>query len=619
MWIDWRRQLDTQPKLRDFANWPHIDIDDIPQIKRRHFLRNKEIVAGALKNKKLTTVAAENNVSPSFVTHVLQRCLGSDDSSEPELTKALIPYAAPKQRKRRSPIGAFGSPASNNCGLTYLFENVPNLKSQLDEAILAYVQDKPYAQNLTPKYFHKEFLRILADSEWPTDLYPYTTVSQGYESLRRYYHKQVDEARRVKRKRTRVVNPIDKTTIPFEEIEIDEQVIDQNTSICFDLFGQTETLRLSRCSLVLAIDVATGARLAWKLALTKHPTAEDILAVIKAINSPWEPLELTTPGISYTLGACTPAGLGAPFDRIAPRKFKLDNAMSHHAGIVRSFICGELAATLNLGLPGEPKTRHDVEHAFKLVSEIQHRYKSTTGSNPNDTRKESQKNSKSPPRLTLRALEEILSISLTGFNTSPQQTLGNLTPIEYIQQFSDHPYALLGMAGKPIPNPFTRTEIVSLHMGAKEKRTPYINFAYAKYSDNCLSTVPIGTKKLRIRYDSRDIRELEAYSLDGNFIGVLPIPSSWRNHPLSLDLRKRIHKASKKDKYAMPDSFAGQFRYLLDHKHLPTTALELARFAADSSGLGEVNTPNAKPSLELESVAKSTLKVSTRIKSWEEL
>jgi hypothetical protein len=155
-------------------------------------------------------------------------------------------------------------------------------------------------------------------------------------------------------------------------------------------------------------------------------------------------------------------------------------------------------------------------------------------------------------------------------------------------------------------------------MGTKEKRTPYINFAYAKYSDNCLSTVPIGTKKLRIKYDSRDIRELEAYSLDGNSVGVLPIPKSWRNHPLSLDLRKRIHKASKKNNYAMPDSFAGQFRYLLEHKHLPMTALELARFASDSSGPEEVNTMSAK-SLELMGRSKPPLKVSTRIKSWEDL
>ena len=105
--------------------------------------------------------------------------------------------------------------------------------------------------------------------------------------------------------------------------------------------------------------------------------------------------------------------------------------MSH---LVKNYICNDLGATLNLGLPAHPKGRNVIEYAFKLLNEYTHRFASTTGSHPKDAIKETTKNSKLPQVITLHALEEILSVLMTSQNTTPQNRLNGLSPLHAIKQ-----------------------------------------------------------------------------------------------------------------------------------------------------------------------------------------
>ena len=48
MKITWKERLEQYPALTDFENWPVIDIDTVPKLRRKAFLTNQRIIAMVL-------------------------------------------------------------------------------------------------------------------------------------------------------------------------------------------------------------------------------------------------------------------------------------------------------------------------------------------------------------------------------------------------------------------------------------------------------------------------------------------------------------------------------------------------------------------------------------------
>ena len=140
-------------------------------------------------------------------------------------------------------------------------------------------------------------------------------------------------------------------------------------------------------------------------------------------------MNLKTPGLIYIPGSGFPSGLSEEFCNIGLNMVRLDNAFCHIAHTVRDYVCNELGATISLGLPAKPKMRNLIEFAFRILNYDMHRFPSTTGSHPKDPIKETSKNSKKPPIITLNALEEVLSVIISGHNAKPQNKLGGSSPL----------------------------------------------------------------------------------------------------------------------------------------------------------------------------------------------
>jgi putative transposase len=588
MRITWRERLEQRPILRNFRQWPMIPLQSIPRSRQRSFLRNQQIVSCALDGMDFETIARQHNVNPSRISQLLDRCLGGNEHEDPALTKGLIPSRLVAKRIRTSPLATLTNSVGSACAFRDLLERVPGLREGLDAVIVAKLKDAPYAQRLTPQALHGEFKRLLVEANWPRDLYPYTTASQAYQSVRRYLHRRIDELEieHLSRKSTPTRDiPATQTGRAMRAIQIDEHTLDLKGRVHLVLNDVLIPLRVARACVLTAIDVDTECVLGYHLVATQHPNQQDLLTLIDKCIRPWRPLALKTPGLSYEPGACFPNGL----DDAYPLSFglvQLDNALMHKAHSVRYLLCEQYGATTNFGRPHVPTVRYQIESVFDFIGEnFTHRVASTTGSHPKDDAKESRKNQKAPPRMSFQTIDEALSIILTSHNIRPKPALGGASSLAlFNHQCKTHYVRFVPQFLACQWQPLTSSKIVELHWSKREHRVPHVNFYYCRYQGPGLTLVADKSKRVRVVFDRRDIRKLHAYTLDGEDLGEIIVSRNWRRFPHTLATRAWIHKYHREFVYDERDPLSSYFHHLLDHKNKERAALSLLRVYTEFAG-----------------------------------
>lgn len=612
MYLNYKKRLELDPGLKDIKSWMTIDLSSLPEAVRDLAIKYYLIVKMFLDDQKIKDVAKEYNTSPSSVIRILNRVFSGEHNQPPALTKGLIPHARLRKSIRRSELSEFGNDLGAQCSFEALLRMLPGLDDYLRKVVKAYVNKRRYGENLTIKSFHGLFLRYLSDHNWPRDKYPFDQKKQGFESLRKYYHYLVAEASIPKSNTAKYLSrfPIKHA---YSEIQIDSQTLDIHVSAYFDFNGMITPQRLSRVTLFIAIDVATDCILAYKVCYTESPTLNDLLDLLGLINMKWQPRKLTTPGLAYTPGACLPSSLSRSHQCAGIGIVSMDNAKCHHSKTIHDYVCNEMGACLKYGLPAHPKTRHVVEYAFKRLNEHIHRFSCTTGSSPVDPKRESMQNAKKPPVISIQALEDILSVVLTHHNTQPQNRLLGHSPLSMIEyQMSNCLLRINHHIVQNQPNPHFREKRVKVCWSVKEKRIPYVHFEGLRYSaPNVLDHTTIN-KQIIVKFNSKDIRQLEAFTLNGERLGTLNAPKSWQLYEHGIDSRKFILGLVRDKKISGHDPLHGALAYLYKHKELPKEALSLTRlyleFSAPEKDRVPVNDESFKPKQSIVRINKKIIK-----------
>jgi putative transposase len=585
MHLTWKQRLARHSELWQFDRWPLIHPEDVPAQHREKFMRNKFIVAAVLSGGTMTRVAQEHALSTARISMLMSRCLGGAEDHPPALTGGLVPFGANIQepRQRRTELPTLTNQRGSACAFSALLAHLPALKRALDDMISAAHADDAHAQKLSPRALHSEFKRVLASLNWPASHYPYTQSSMAYESVRQYGQRKYLEiaAARVS---TRLAS-----TMPYRKflanrkalraVQIDEHLLDVRGKIAIIEKDQISEVPIARVSLLLAVDVDTLCNLGFHISYSAHPNQEDMLALIDNCISPQSNKPLHTPDLHYTPGAMFPNAL----QNAAPLSFgvvQLDNAWFHSANSVMDFLCEKMGATLCYGLPAMPTVRGIVEHAFGvLCQKATHRFASTTGSHSRDPKRESAKNRKKLPAVTIQELEEIISVTLTNYNVTPNSALQGLTPLQAFQRdreqrYGQSPPRLITQQWRP----YLRRVRCTLHWPVDEKRRAYVNFYYVKYKGQHLTaTLTQRKSSVWVEYDVRDIRQLTVFSTDGTRLGTVHAPKSWQHYPHSVSTRKLICQRVRSGQLSANDPLASYFRNLLDSKNKPLQARQLLR------------------------------------------
>ena len=582
MFVSWRERLTAQPALWQFEQWPRLAIEGLPHPRRKLYLRNRQILAQVLAGQPLHSVARAHQLSPGRLTQLLNRCLGGEADTQPALSRGLVPYASLNPRQRCSPLPALTHHRPANCAFRALLQNVPGLQVGLDALIIAKLKDSPNAQSLTPQGFHGAFKRLLVEANWPADCYPYTSMTVAYESLRQYLHHREDELRLARQHRRNQATPATGAlgggthARAMAIAQTDEHTLDLSNNVHLVLNDELIPLRLARACVLVTIDVATHCIFGYHLAFSRYPNQQDMLTLLGNCLTPWQPMALTTPGFSYLPGACFPSGLSDAFP-ISFGTMQLDNALMHRAHSVIGFLCEQQGTTLSYGHPATPTIRALVESVFHYIAKhATHRFAATSGSYPTDEKKESRKNQKRVPSVSLRTLDEALSILLTEYNVTPQAALGGATPLALFRHHcQNHFVRYVPAALQTQWRPLVNEKIVTLHWEKDAHRAPYVYFMYTRYQGPGLWQALPDHKKIRLHFDRRDIRSVQASTLDGDELGELRAPLSWQRFAHSIATRQLIHRLTKTCRFSMRDPLSAYFQYLLDNKNQPKTALQL--------------------------------------------
>lgn len=599
MWMTWREQLRQHPQLQDPSNWPVIDPLSIPQKHRGNFLRNRKIVAQVLACQPMKAVANEHGIDPGNITRLMDRCLASDEGALPALTCALIPGNRLKPNQRQAALGTVTHNSGSANAFNHLLSSVAGLKTYLDQLLKLYANQARRGQNLRVKNFHAAFIRYLTEQHWPQDTYPFTVSSLAYESTRQYFHERLLELAAPSTPQ-RVILPSHPLIGIFEEVQFDEHTVDCRGSIVILLNDLWEPVALGRITLVAARECTTGAVLGALIVLNGEASQQDLLALFQQLTSPWSPRILTAPGLAFPPGDYMPTQLGEAFCRPVFGILRFDNALIHRAHSVRDFICDTLGATLQLGIPKTPLARALIESAFRDLNLSIHRVPSTTGSHPMDEVREPLHHQKKVPIISLKALEDIIQVHIADMNQRPMANLGGHSPMRVMTfQMAQHLVPLRPplLANE---NPLRGREMVIVHYSKNESRVPWVNFAYKQYRG------PIPTKyynkQIIIEFHRLDIRQLDAYSPDGEFLGKLLAPKAFQRFPHSLVTAKYIHKLVKVARLRKADFLGGYFDYLLNHRHLPAEALELIRISREFGGYAQPAAPLTERSASTQTV-----------------
>jgi len=623
MWLTWRQRIEQSPSLANFNNWPEASILSIKESDRRVFALRKKVVLRVLGGMSLKEASRLVGVSKSQVTYIMNRCLAGDEKDEPWLTDGL--FLGKQLRKPTRKETLFDNVANQvgaRCAFAKILRDNPCVVERIDQLISTHINKSKFGENQTVSRAHRAFIKALKELNWPKTCYPLDRDKQGFESFRKYFRKREIELRIPKPKypTTDIVQPTPMRA--FEEIQIDEQKTDVMTRCVLEIDGQLKPLRLPRLHYYVARCVATNCTVATHLCLNSPPNHEDLLALIEKIFIPWKPLTLTTPGLEYAAGAGYPSCISNELENVGIGTIRLDNALAHHAKNVSWFICEEIGATLNLGIPGRPTDRCVVEHGFKTLNRINHRFTSTTGSNVCDPNRESKINSKSPPELTFQKFVEILDVTHASLNAERQSGSSGSSPLDQIRyQFQNLPMQLNFASQNLKLNPFLRRLKRNVNHIKHESRKPFLSYKGMHYKGSCLHSLKLVGNQVEVEIDIRDIRRLQVYDLSGVKLGEVMAPKSQQNFKLSLRTYDAMKREAKKDNGLAFSRVDEYFDYKVSNVSTPLQSLEVLRIwrEIETSSVVDIR-PNITDEEKIFPFEKTRSKGSkVRIPKWTEL
>lgn len=588
--MSWRERLIREPGLTDIAQWPVIERSSLPPKYRSEFLTNQKLVARVLSGVPCYQVAHEFGCSKGRISQLMNRALGGDLAEPAALTRALIPNHRLEPPTRREPLPRLEAPRGATGAFASLLSQLPTVKTALDAAILADAQRTSRSQRLQPSALHHTFLRLLTEAGWPVNRYPHTTLSRGYESLRRYLERMRIGLKTPARRRERITELEQglSRSRALATVQIDEHLMHLHGGLAIQFNDELIELRVERCSLLLAVDVSTQCILGFVLRPTQHPNQDDLLALFDQCLSPTQAPEIVTPGFDSLAVPAFPTEV-SPWWPLTWGTVQLDNAWIHHSNAVTEFLCNTLGATISWGLPAQPKTRWLVEQVFDYIEKkTGHRFDSTTGSHPKDPQRESARNAKKVPALSFQSLLEALYLVIGVHNNTPKPHLAGASPMALFQHHLHHHWIRWPTEGLGVRwQPFQSTLTLPVHRPKKEKRAPYLNFCYCRYSgDGLLSITPEETHVV-VHCDRRDIRYLTAYTPLGRSLGQLSAPKSWCRFPHSQATRRLLFKKKRASSHDGTDPITGYFLEMLGQKRTPRIAAHILKLYLEISPQGQ--------------------------------
>lgn len=426
--------------------------------------------------------------------------------------------------------------------------------------------------------------------------YPFNTERQGYVSLfnyvRRLIRKNIEAATRANfgrdaAKSLKSGDGVDRPLLkPFQRVECDAHHID--AFFCILILSPTgEIIRkvLRRLWVIFIFEVVSRAILSWHLSVREECDSNDILETVRNALVKWEPKELRIPGLAYQEGAGFPSSHNERFVGACWYEFSCDEALANTANKVKDKLENVVKAKPVVLMGHSPNDRAGIERVFETIEEgLFHRLPSTTGSSPDDPRRDHPEEAAIKYTIQIEDARELIDVAVASYNNTPHEGIWFQTPLQYLELSCARMNAWPRKADPlAVEDLSCFDKRVTVRGSVEDGTRAHINLYGARYSSDTFkhAAALIGSK-IVARIDRRDMRTIRIFEKNGSELGVLRAASPWHRFPHTLEMRQEIRRLIKRKILHYTDNQDLGIVYLdyLEHKALKDKYVEPAYLEA---------------------------------------
>ncbi len=543
-------------------SWEEINPLSLPEDKRQNFTKRLLAIRLYAAGESIRKIEAQTGIRKQQLFYFAKRCTSLKGNGTMSGFVAIIP-GRQGDTIRANDQSLLSSRMPKPGALAALFEKYPDIHTAMKEAVLeGKRKDTKLVEKEIPLWsLHQYFLNLCAGAGIRGPHYPFCsdTDSDGKPAIYRW----------VKKLRTAtVLNKLQTAakSVSAEDALLElEQVLRRQAAIyCYRRVecdghkidvpivlerpsptGEGTVLELiNRIWIIALIEAKSDAAIGYALAIGANYSGTDVIRAVESSLKPWSPRQLTIKSIGYRDGDGIPNGIIPELAYVCFDELWLDNFMAQRSEYVLSAIERVVQAVPVYSPVASPNSHPWVEGFFNILEEAGiHRLPTTTGSNPNDKRRN--QSSKLAYHLTYDELADIIDVLVCRINglKSPGRSESRL---EVLRIFATKRKTLIRRIPVEARESVFEYDMYEEGTIRRDHEHAVIQFHGARYTNQLLKHTKglIGRKVLVLAHSKR-LRRITALLEDGASLGELLCERRYQPTEHGLETRRAIKKLEK--------------------------------------------------------------------------
>lgn len=548
------------PTLLD--SWEEINPLSLPEDKRQNFYKRVLAIRLYAAGESIRMIDAQTGIKKQQLFYFAKRCTSPNGNGAMSGFVALIP-GRQGDTNRANDQSLLMSRMPKPGALAALFEKYPDIHTAMKEAVLeGKRKDTKLVEKAIPLWsLYQYFLNLCAEAGIRGPHYPFCsgTDSDGKPAIYRWV-KKLRTGTALSNLRTAAESVSAKDSL----LELEQVLRRQAAIYCYRRVecdghkidvpivlerpsptgeGVIHEL-INRIWIIALIEAKSDAAIGYALAIGSNYSGTDVIRAVESSLKPWSPRQLTIKSIGYRDGDGIPNGIIQELAYVCFDELWLDNFMAQRSEFVLSAIERVVKAVPVYSPVASPNSHPWVEGFFNILEEAGiHRLPTTTGSNPNDKRRN--KSPKLSYHLTYDELADVIDVLVCRINglEAPGRSESRLA---VLRNFATKRKTLI----RRIPVE-TRESIFEYDMYeegsiGRDHGCAVIRFHGARYCNQLLkhATGLIGRNVLVLAHSKR-LRRITALLEDGVSLGELLCERRYQQTEHGLETRRAIKKLEK--------------------------------------------------------------------------
>jgi len=536
------------PPVSETSTYPRPQEASVPEAILPKYKKRSLALTAVFGGASIQETSAHFEVDRTTLTRMVKTAPQIAPDGKPYGYRVCIPYLRIQQPQH----DAKTMPASARANA---FNHLLAVHPELSALITKFTGPLPTHNSPSPKFenLFREFKKFLKRKDLSL-FYPLNSPNEGRRGLlnwlKRYRRALKDSEMSVNEDGSFTITRFDQVFVlrPLARVEFDEHKIDN------DSYGYVPTpdgtwvcKKLSAIWILASLDVCSLCAFPPHVIVSKSYDFVDVLEALSNLLKPWKKRDLIVPNLKYPANAWMPTMVEHYENILRVASLAIDNAFAHNAKITTNNLGEHLLGVVNLGYPGVPEGRPNIEAYFKRIKHAVLNF-IAGGSKPANSRggekvQVSDKSGSDYP-VFIDALRDLVEVETAAYNVTPHPSLQNRTPKEV---FEAHLKAGMWTTQSALTERHAR-EILAIHMnvtirGNKDESVlPHVKSDYGRYRAKSLNKrYDLCGKTFRATIYADEAHHMHLWDENGNLFVLLRALRPWKM-PHTLKQRVEISK-----------------------------------------------------------------------------